>query len=159
MTSELAVVKGSDVPMFMLPKTKYLARVCECYDGDTVTVILHEFGTYYKFKCRISKIDTAEIRISKNNERRDELKKLAFDARNMLAGLITNCEKCTEPLAKKEFQKLIDKNTQVLEMHVYGFDLYGRLLVDFDINGKFVSQIMIDSGLAHFYGGQHKESF
>ncbi len=159
MTSELAVVKGSDVPMFMLPKTKYLARVCECYDGDTVTVILHEFGTYYKFKCRVNGIDTAEIRISKNNERRDELKKLAFDARNRLAELITNCEKCTEPLAKKEFQKLIDKNTRVLEMHVYGFDLYGRLLVDFEIDGNWVSQTMIAEGHAKSYDGGHKEEF
>jgi endonuclease YncB( thermonuclease family) len=157
--AELAKIGGDDVEFFKLPQEKYLAKIVDIYDGDTVTAVLHEFGRFYRFKTRIRGTDAPEMRVSATNERREELKKMAYDARNRLAELLTNCEKCTGMVSTKDFKKLISKNTRVLEMHIYNFDLYGRLLVDFNIDGRWVSEIMIAEGHSKSYDGGHKSDW
>lgn len=157
--TELAMVGGDDVEFFKFPQEKYSVKIVDVYDGDSFHCVFYEFGKFLKTKCRLNGTDAPELKVSVKNERREELKKMAYDARNRLAELLTNCEKCTGMVSTKDFKKLISKNTRVLEMHVYGFDLYGRLLVDFNIDGRWVSEVMIAEGHSKSYDGGHKEGF
>ena len=60
-------------------------RVVDVHDGDTITCVLHIFGSFYKFSTRLCDLDTCEIR-AKNETN----KTLALKARNRLIQLITN---------------------------------------------------------------------
>ena len=53
-----------DAPLFSLSNyhVKVKGRVAGGYDGDSVTIIFSLFNNVYKWKCRLSGIDTPELR-------------------------------------------------------------------------------------------------
>jgi len=110
----------------------HTANVVECYDGDTITIVLNIPKTEQKVKvkCRMLGYDTPEIRTLDKNE-----KKIGLLARDRLRELILNKE---------------------VQVKTKGGDKYGRMLINVDIGDTNVNNYMIDSNLGHPYGGGTK---
>ena len=64
-------------------------------DGDTITAVFYIHGKPYKFRCRLSAIDTPELRTKnaeeKETELRTELERLRTEKRDLDAKVL-NCE-------------------------------------------------------------------
>ena len=67
--NELQNIDNS-APLFSLNGQIFNAKVVDVYDGDTITCVFKLYGNYYKWKCRISHVDTPEIK-TKNIEEKD----------------------------------------------------------------------------------------
>lgn len=132
---------GSSIDFFNLENKRYVAKCVKCYDGDTVHLIFrypdNDTGKLWKWRCRITGIDTPEIK-SLNVKEQD----LAKSARDCLTSLI------------------LDKNVMA---DTKGFDKYGRLLVDITVNFEGhtinVSQYLIEKGYAKPYFGGTKSDW
>ncbi len=120
-------------PMFSLNGLKTEAKVVKVYDGDTVHVVFYVFDKYYKWICRISNVDTPELR-TKNEEE----KKKGYEVRDKLRELISD---------------------KVVQLDCHEFDKYGRLLVDITIEGVRVDEWLITNGYAKKYDGGTKEKW
>lgn len=112
---------------------------CKCIsvtDGDTVVLVIPLDRKYYKVKCRLSNIDTAEMRTKDISE-----KKVAIMARQYLESLILN----------KKVKTICGK-----------WDKFGRLLVTFFIPEMemSVNDMMIYQNYGYYYDGKtHKRKF
>lgn len=71
--------------IFSLEGKNISGKCVDIYDGDTMTLSVSISGNIYKFKMRLSGIDTPEIRPRKNNPNRDEEKGAAIYVRNRVA--------------------------------------------------------------------------
>jgi len=119
--------------MFSLKGYKTDAKVVKVYDGDTVHVVFFYLDKYYKWICRISNVDTPELR-TKN----DEEKKKGYEVRDKLRELISD---------------------KIVQLNCHEFDKYGRLLVDIQIDGTRVDEWLITNGYAKKYDGGTKEKW
>jgi len=114
------------------------ARCVGVYDGDSITVHMaipfFEKKVLYEFKCRLSGIDTAEMRGTSGAE-----KEKAVLARDVLRGWI------------------LDKE---VVCHCHDLDKYGRLLIEVHLPGEEIScnARLIEEGLALPYDGGTKAS-
>lgn len=78
---------GSDIntPKFSLNNNIYIAKCVKCYDADTIHVVFKLHNKLQRFTCRLSEVDTAELRSSNGDEKshaikgRDFLKTLILD--------------------------------------------------------------------------------
>jgi micrococcal nuclease len=126
----------NDAPFLSLNGLECDAKITSCYDGDTVHAIIPLHGTMYKWKCRLSNIDTPEIKSRDENEKRN-----AILARNKLSEMILN---------------------KVVRVKCGVFEKYGRLLIeiyiplDNDSDEICVNEWMISNGYAHRYNGGTK---
>lgn len=111
----------------------HTANVIECYDGDSITIVINIPKTEQKVKvkCRMLGYDTPEIRTLDKNE-----KKIGLLARDRLRELILN---------KK------------VKVKTNGGDKYGRMLINVDIGDINVNNYMIESKLGHPYTGGTKD--
>lgn len=121
------------VKKFSLEGEIYFARVVKVYDGDSITVVFKYNGVYRKWTCRMSGIDTPELRNSCVGEKQEAIK-----ARDFLRALI------------------LDK---VVEIRCGDFDKYGRLLVTVYKDEKCVNDLLIDDGYAVAYDGGKKQEW
>lgn len=97
-----------DAPIFSLDGYKVLGKVHSVYDGDSVKIIFPFHGIMYKWNCRLSGIDTPELRTKCDDE-----KKMAYHVRDVLR------------------EKILDK---VVSVECGKFDKYGRLLATLTCN-------------------------
>lgn len=107
--------------------------VIKVYDGDTITIAVKIDKTYYKYRVRLSGIDTPEIKT--NNERE---KQRAIQAREYLSSLI------------------LHKNVHIKDVF---YEKYGRLCGTIYYKNKNINQTMIDSGCAVSYNGGKKPTW
>ena len=119
--------------LFSLDGYKTDAKVVKVYDGDTVHVVFLYMDKYYKWICRISNVDTPELR-TKNEEE----KKKGYEVRDKLRELIAD---------------------KIVQLDCHEFDKYGRLLVDIKINETRVDEWLITNGYAKKYDGGTKEKW
>lgn len=123
----------------MIVENKYGVKIIKIIDGDTVDVDIDlGFGiTLRDERVRIMGIDTPESRT------RDKVEKVF--------GLAS----------KKRLKQLLDKNAiLVTKEDRHGEDMkgkFGRILGDFIVGDKLVTEIMIEEGHAVPYHGQAKE--
>ena len=128
-----------DAPFFSLSGLECDAKIVNCHDGDTVQALIPLNGSIYKWKCRLSDIDTPEIRTHDKSE-----KERGLHARDVLSDLILN---------------------RVVRVKCGIFEKYGRLLVHIyipDSNGDgqiCLNDWMVDNGYAHRYNGGTKEKW
>ena len=128
-----------DIPFFSYKDEKDICLVSKCYDGDTIWIVRIIKNKPYRFKCRLSGIDTAEMRTKDEEE-----KKFAIKTRDYLANLILN---------------------QYVWVKFGEFDKYGRLLCNIYLTHKdlkrkkSVNQMLIDNGWAQAYDGGTKVEF
>lgn len=147
---------GLSTPALTLEGIFTPARLVDCYDGDTMTVIIPFKGDYFKYTCRMMGIDTCEMK-SKVKEN----KETAIKARNrflQLAGLpITNL---ADPLKRKMIQTMLDEKVIIVWLNCYAFDKYGRLLADVhtspDVKSKNIARTLIEENLGYEYHGDTK---
>jgi endonuclease YncB( thermonuclease family) len=147
---------GKNTPQFTMNGVSLYGRICDVYDGDTVTLILEVDGTYRKFKARLNGIDTCELK-SKSSKNRE----LAHKARSRLIELITDSHNTSTTMYpnKKDTKQLFEDNVYVVWVKCYEFDKYGRVLVDLFLDEdctKSFSEILNEEHLAYVYQGDTK---
>lgn len=125
--------------LMSLDGNTYKAKVVYIYDGDTMHVVFKEFGNYYRWNCRITGVDTPELRTKNKKE-----KEYGYKVRDILR------------------EKLMDK---IVEINTFEFDKYGRLLIDVimpeqENNEKItLSKWLINNKYAYEYNGGTKNSW
>lgn len=130
------IKQPDDIPFYSFCGETDLCWVTKCYDGDSIHVIRVINKKPYKIRCRLSGIDTAEIRSHDNDER-----ELAIKTRDLLRGMIYN---------------------QYIWVSFGDFDKYGRVLCHLYTSkkevrsGTSVNKKLIDMGHALAYDGGTK---
>lgn len=119
---------------FVPPITQGL--VIKVYDGDTITItskLPYAESELYKFRIRLARIDTPEIKGQTEHERTK-----ALEAKSYLEDLILN--------------KLVSlRNVKT--------DKYGRILCDVYVDERCVNDLMLQSHHAISYDGGKKQEF
>ena len=123
--------------LFSFEGRKCEGKVVDVYDGDTVKIVFplsdKEPERLYRWNCRLSNVDTPEIR-TKN------LKEKAY--------------------AKVVRDKLREKILQnIVTVECKDFDKYGRLLVDIFYENININQWLIDNEYAKQYSGGKKSKW
>jgi len=135
-------------------------KVLDIYDGDTFTVATHIPGQgNCRVVCRLNGVDTAEMKNSPSESRRDELKQLAYLARNKVAEHLTDLPPDFDPccqLPRKQLREICGQSHKTVMVHFYDMDKYGRCLVEVPLGDTSLSEILIDSRLALRYTGGTK---
>ena len=110
------------------------AKVVSVYDGDTIKVVFSLSGKLFKFNCRISGVDTPEIRTKNEKEKAYGLK-----------------------VRDKLKEKILNK---VVVVQCGKFDKYGRLLIDIQQEGtETISKWLIKNNYAFPYDGGKKREW
>ena len=107
-------------------------KIVKCYDGDTVTIATIMNDEIVRFSVRMLGYDCAEIR--SKNEQEKQVAKWAKD-------YITNM--------------IMDKMVKIVKNE--GYDKYGRLLLELQIDDTNVNEVMLKKWGVKYYGG-HKEA-
>lgn len=110
------------------------AKVIECYDGDTITIVMWISLQRYSFRFRLEGIDAPEIHTKNKAEKYAGLK------------------------SKEYLQELI-LNKTVKIVFASKEDKYGRLLGTVYLRGKNINKRMVDSNHAKPYDGGKKVPF
>ncbi len=111
-------------------------KVVSVYDGDTVRIAFPIKGDMYKWNCRLSGIDTPELRTKCKLE-----KQFGYKVRDFLR------------------ERILDK---VIYVKCEDFDKYGRLLTTLkekESDEQTINQWLIDEGYAFSYDGGTKKSW
>ena len=114
---------------------KVEAKIVSVYDGDTVKAIFPLNGVLYKWNCRLTGIDTPEIRTKSKLE-----KQYGYKVRDHLR------------------EKILNK---VVILECGDMDKYGRLLVSIKCQGEScsINQWLINNEYAFSYNGGTKQSW
>ena len=130
-----------DAPEFMV-SGKYEAKCISVYDGDTITVIIFVKKSPYKFKVRVFGVDTPELKPLKNISNRDNIIKLAKEAKDFTSEKVLNKE---------------------ITLELKGKEKFGRLLAEvfYSDEGKkyLLSEELLKGGYGKEYFGKKKEEF
>ena len=125
-----------DTPEFSFENQNIVAKVVSVYDGDTIKVVFPLHETLYKWNCRLTGVDTPEIRT-----RCDIEKKYGYKVRDCLRDRILN---------------------KLVTLKCGEFDKYGRLLIEIycdDMSNCTVNRWLIDNNYAFEYDGGTKKSW
>ena len=124
-----------DAPLFSLEGQELKAKVVSVYDGDTVKCVFPLKDTLYKWNCRLSGVDTPELRTRNKTE-----KKFGYTVRDNLRDKILN---------------------KVVTLKCGEFDKYGRLLAEIKCEGDSctINKWLIDKDYAFEYHGGTKKSW
>ena len=111
------------------------AKIISVYDGDTVKAIFPLNGVLYKWNCRLTGVDTPEIRTRSKIE-----KEYGYKVRDYLR------------------EKILNK---VVKLDCGDLDKYGRLLVSIHCDNEScsINQWLINSNYAFAYDGGTKKSW
>jgi len=121
---------------FSFENQRIVAKVVSVYDGDTIKVVFPLHETLYKWNCRLTGVDTPEIRT-----RCDIEKQYGYKVRDCLR------------------EKILNK---IVTLKCGEFDKYGRLLIEIEsdeIADCTVNQWLINSDYAFAYDGGTKKSW
>ena len=122
-----------DTKLFSFENEQIQAKVVSVYDGDTVKCVFPSNGKMYKWNCRLTGVDTPELRTLCKVE-----KKFGYEVRDYLR------------------EKILNK---VVTLHCGNFDKYGRLLVTIQYDDCMVNQWLIDNNYAFSYDGGTKKKW
>jgi len=125
----------NDAPLFSFEGQEIECKVVSVYDGDTVKIVFPLNNTLYKWNCRLTGIDTPEIRTRCKPE-----KEFGYKVRDCLR------------------EKILNK---VVKIKCGDFDKYGRLLGEIICDGDSctVNQWLIDQNYAFSYDGGTKKKW
>jgi|ETNvirenome_6_85_1030632.scaffolds.fasta_scaffold15338_4 endonuclease YncB( thermonuclease family) len=150
-------LQDNSTPEFSLDGQEIWAKVVDIYDADTCKIVIFLNNKFIKFNCRLTGIDTPEMKPSKSKPNRDLEKKAAKRARNRLVQLVTNCDiDIDKHYRKSDIRKLLLTNNLVIRASCDEFDKYGRLLVTLFNDNQSANQSLIDEGFAYAYDGGTK---
>lgn len=151
---------GYETPERNLEGWSGSVRVVDIYDGDSVQIVLNDNGRFFRVKCRLSGIDTCEIR-----SKRAENKRLAYAARNRLASLVTECSADSfKGASRRVLRDALEKSPAILHARCGRADKYGRALIKLfsesgDVaSGASLGARLVSERLAYRYHGGTKLS-
>lgn len=111
-----------------------IGRVCDVYDGDTLTLLCSMSGNLYKFHTRITGVDCPEMRGRGAKE-----KEAAKAVRDIVIALCRN---------------------KICDLETHGTDKYGRMIADVWLpSGIRLSDYLLSWGLARPYAGGTRTPF
>jgi endonuclease YncB( thermonuclease family) len=64
----------NNVELFSLEGQEHLAKVVDVYDGDTIKCVFPIHNTLYRWNCRLSGVDTPELRTRCSIEKNMDIK-------------------------------------------------------------------------------------
>jgi len=153
----------NDVKLSTLDGESYICKVVYVYDGDTVHIVISQNGNLVKYICRLSNIDTPELKVCKKNRTETSVlneKNEAIKARNYLIEKITG-KKITNPyMTRTEIKSFCETSNKLSFVKCHKFDKYGRLLVEIFENANSVISLntkLINENLAVEYDGGTKK--
>jgi endonuclease YncB( thermonuclease family) len=129
-----------NIPWFSLNGITCECKVISVYDADTVTIVLPFSDKFYKVKCRLYGIDSAEKRTKNKDE-----KKVALESTKWLSDLIKD--------------KIIW--VKCGKWGKYGGRMIGELFMskeDIELNVS-INEMIIKKGYAYKYNGKKKIKF
>lgn len=138
---ELINIEPKEVSKFPFRKI-YWARVLSVYDADTIWVMFKHDNTIFKYKLRISGVDSPEIRGKYSQQYKDH----AIKGRDYVRSLFLNGDtpkKCLFNILPTDYDK-------------FGQRLIGDILVGVDCCMQKLSDILINRGFAAPYDGKTK---
>ena len=144
------------------------AKCLDLYDGDTGTFAVAVHGNAYKFKMRLSGIDTPEIRPSRSNPNRDEEKEAAMYVRNRVLQLVSDqVIDMNKKYSKREVKQILASNKKIVFLKCGKCGKFGRTLIKIFLNEedltdktRSVNKILLREGLAYkYYGGSKNRDF
>lgn len=109
------------------------AKVLSVYDGDTITVAFPFGDKMFSWNCRLTGVDTPEIR-TRNKQEKEFGYKVRDNLRTKILGEIVNIE-CDD------------------------FDKYGRLLVKIYNDDECINDWLVENGFAFVYDGGTKKKW
>lgn len=120
---------------------EFEAKIVHIYDGDTMHVVFHALGDYYRWNCRVMGVDTPELRTKNLKE-----KEMGYKVRDILKSHLLN---------------------QIVRIKCDEFDKYGRLLIDVYVpdhmdnpkKSQMLSTWLIEHKYAYAYGGGTKQQW
>ena len=123
------------ISLFSLEGQEHRAKVVDVYDGDTIKCVFPIHNTLYRWNCRLSGVDTPELRTRCKIE-----KAHGYKVRDYLR------------------EKILNKMVYV---RCGDFDKYGRLLIQILCEGEdcLVNDWFIQSDYAFAYDGGTKQSW
>ena len=129
---------NNKTPIFTLERSFVQGKIVDVYDGDTVKIVLNLpiNSQYFRWNCRLSGINTPEIRTKNIKE-----KEFGLLVRDKLKERIEN---------------------KILLIKCGEFDKYGRLLVEiYENNGELfsINNWLIENNYAKPYDGGTKEEW
>lgn len=138
---ELCNVDTSVCSLFTLNGEIHLAKVIDCYDGDTFHCVFKYNGKYQKFIVRMLGYDSPEMKPSKKHDEviRQKIKELAVVSRDKLRELILG---------------------KIIYLYTQKFDNFGRLLAIVKLNvddEKTINDMMVEGGYGVCYFGGKKD--
>lgn len=121
--------------LFSLEGQEHRAKIVDVYDGDTIKCVFPIHDTLYRWNCRLSGVDTPELRTRCKPE-----KEYGYKVRDYLR------------------EKILNKMVYV---RCGDFDKYGRLLVQILCEGEdcSVNDWLIQNDYAFAYDGGTKQSW
>ena len=140
-TPPISEIDTDSIKYFDWSDQTFEAKPCNIYDGDTFSACWYYKGDIIKYRCRCLGYDSPEMKVSKTNEKRDEIKASAVIAKNKFIELLTQDDTIII---------VCDK-----------FDKYGRVLVKVynKHNGpRSLNDIMINEGYGYVYNGGTKRT-
>ncbi len=148
---EQLCLHGNETPHVstILDGTTTVARLIDIIDGDTIVCVVPVLERFFKFNVRLNGIDTCEMKSHNLLERNK-----AIAARDYVVKSVFN-----EVLERKDLQSRLKQDPKLINLHCYDFDKYGRLLADVFIDGKSLSNELINANLGNPYSGGTKLLF
>jgi endonuclease YncB( thermonuclease family) len=89
---QLTKKEMNKIPMDPLADKLYFCKLYDVYDGDTFTVVIHVNGELRKIRCRAMGYNSPEIKVSKSNPLRDEIKKYALQDKDLAEKFFKDCD-------------------------------------------------------------------
>ena len=130
-----------NIKKFSLKGHKYIAKVVNVYDGDTITVLIRYRMKTHKFRVRMYGYDSPEMKPRQDDPNRYKIKEAALKAK----------------------MKLLEKiDNKIVELDCGGFDKYGRLLGTVYLRDNCckssinINQWMINNNYGYRYNGGKK---
>jgi endonuclease YncB( thermonuclease family) len=130
--SSLNSLDTKNIKLFTLEGKQTYGIVSDIYDGDTCKIVFKLKDEFFKWNCRISGVDTPELRTKNLKE-----KECGYFVRDKLR------------------EKILNK---VVKVNCMKFDKYGRLLVEIFIDDCNINTWLIENNYAYAYDGGTKST-
>lgn len=144
-----------DTPVFTLKGHNTWGRLVDCYDGDTMQVVLPFLGSQFKFTIRMYGIDTSEMK-SKDTANKER----AVKARTrVLEAATKQCPFPSNLKTRKDIQKYLAANMTLVYVECLEMDKYGRVLAKVYTcpeDTECFSDVLVRENLAYEYYGETK---
>lgn len=140
----------SNIPSFSFDGRKFVTKILDVYDGDTVTIAIRVDNCNFKVNCRLNGIDCEEMKSS------DQMEKLrAKEARQHLIFLLTG-RQIDIHSTRQQIRDFFSSAKCMIAVSCGKFDKYGRVLITMWKENCCINDEMVKKRFAVAYDGKTK---